>query len=215
MFNFAFKIILILAINPVQNLPVNDESVNEFSTEQTTETKDFPIDLENLEPSKLEYLRYVNKYLNEKLKELSNGNGSIDALDKSMHDLSSKSNETDRSKLNERSFFDKLTLALWTFEEIVKVKMASLEANGYVKSVYTKANQLKKEDICLPFILGLLSGLLCLTVLNTCKCCLRRLFGCRRYSNRRFGYSNKFKKRNPLDETHHLLINHNLSDQEI
>ena len=110
-----------------------------------------------------------------------------------------------------------MVLITWTVKEILKFRLLSLEDDSYVKKLHTIAGELNLEDVCVPFILGLLAGLVFLIVLKVLRCCLAR-FCCRRSVNRIGGnYKGRLiNKRNPLDETHLLLVSHqDLSDQEV
>lgn len=118
--------------------------------------------------------------------------------------------------LNQASLIEKIILILWTLKEILKLRLMSLEEDSYFKRLHSMAGELNREDVCVPFILGLLAGLLFLIILKIFWCCLGRLC-CRRSVNRIGRYKSRLiNKRSPLDETHHLLVgHHDLSDQEV
>ena len=242
MFILSLKIILtlwIVKVEPLQSSPINSE---------LTKSSLSPVnDLNNLESAKIEYLKYVNQYLNENNLSINAPNGksaddtSKDAFMKLTKSLmEAQSNDSNRlisstnaidkqinnstdDPIEERhkkaSFIDRIITRLWSLKELAEVPLRDLEGNEYVKNFYRKANQLRREDVCIPFVLGLISGLVFLILLNILRCCLIRFCFCKRYKvNRRLNAFNQKldKKRNALDETHHLLIgHHNLSDQEV
>ena len=248
-----FNLILILLINCqfIYNLPLNEGPIENT----TTDFSNFDSNLNNLEDSKkLEYLEFMNHYLNEKLNKLTKNElnltstndtsqmissindtfqmiSSINDTSKtntSINDtpqtiisttkLAKSNNQLINNQTNQLPLLDRIIIGLWSLEEIIKLKLSKLE-DDYAKNIYKKANQfknqLKREDICVPFILGLLSGLLLLIILNLLKFCLKCLCCKRRYSLNRRKFIDNFNKRNPLDETHHLLVDHNLYEQEI
>ena len=128
----------------------------------------------------------------------------------------SKINPLNRD-LNQTSLLDRMVLITWTVKEVLKLRLLSLGDDSYVKKLHTIAGELNREDVCVPFILGLLAGLVFLIVLKVLRCCLAR-FCCRKSVNRIGGnYKGRLiNKRNPLDETHLLLVSHqDLSDQEV
>ena len=212
-------IFIFLMLNEkVKNLPIGNEISN---TELPS------LDFKNLDQSKFEYLKHVNQYLNEKLNKLSKNNLkddlNKDTTSNNLNDQQNQDNQTNQTiqtneaKLARTSLIDKFILILWTLKEIAKLRLLSLDESSYAKQLYMKANELNREDVCIPFMLGLIAGLIFLIILSILKCCLNRLCSRRHSVNRLNGIYKKrlINKRNPLDETHHLLVNHNLSDQEI
>lgn len=211
------KIIFILIIKS-DNYPLNYEISNSSL---------MPLNLENLEPSKFEYLKYVNNYLNLKSNRKDSKNldepvdldvGQTKELNETIHNSTINLIRTNLTNqlVGQMTAKDKLVLFFWTLKDVIKSRIQNLEDNNYLKKIYLKASELNKEDFCIPFMGGLIFGFLFLIVLNLIKKIIRR-FCPRRYTvNRIKGYKNSLlNKRNPLDETHHLLIHHNLSDIEI
>lgn len=251
MFILSLKIILTLSI--VKAEPLHSSPVNSELTKPNLPSIDDPDDLKS---AKIEYLKYVNQYLNENnlSRNVLHGKSTDDAtisnelmkLTKSLmqtpigrsndsNRINSSTNSTDRQTNNstnstddpidehnhhnkQASFIDRIITRLWSLKELAEIRLRDLEDNEYVKNFYQKANQLRREDVCIPFVLGLISGLVFLILFNILRCCLIRVCFRRRYKvNRRLNaFNQKLNKRNALDETHHLLISHhNLSDQEV
>lgn len=218
-------IFLLLTAGLTRSLPISG----------ATESVPLPSDLENAKPFKVphrfQYLKYMNPYVNESLTSPNETTFQTDERDKlkdqSYNRIEARKSEYEANAISGRpdslnrylsqaSLADKVVLIVWTLKEIIKLWLSSLDHDSLVKKLYTTAGELNREDVCVPFALGLLAGLVFLVVLNLLKCCLRR-FCWRRPVNRIHGYKKRLlNKRNPLEETHHLLVSHcDLSDQEV
>lgn len=211
---FVFKITLLLLICGLARcLPtVNDA------------TESGPSSLQGTNPFEMEHPKYLSPYVHESSRSLKNNYSTQKLTDEKEQMKKYEANTTSlvqpksREHVNQLSLVDKMILVSWTFIEIVKIKLFSLKDDSYVKKLYIAASELNREDVCVPFVLGLLAGLVFLVTLSLCRFCLRR-FCCRRpvSVNRIKGYKKRLlNKRIPLDETHRLLMSHHdLSDQEV